>query len=116
MRKQSVVLIAVAAVAAFRIWVSRRAAGFSAVDPHEGIADDLMSAGYGEISVDPIETDLQSLLVLGELYVARYCGYIVTKPLFLFLNLAALAVERFKTRHRYRVIPLTLGATARKPV
>jgi hypothetical protein len=82
---------------------------------HEGITDDLEVAGYGDIAVEPIETDLHSLLVIGQLYLTRYFGYVMTKPLFLTLNSAALAAERLKTSHQLRIIPLTLGATARKP-
>lgn len=82
---------------------------------HEGIAEDLESAGFGTISVEPVETDLQALLVIGESYVARYFGHVVTKPLFLSLNSAALAADRLNPKHRLRLVPLTLGATARKP-
>jgi SAM-dependent methyltransferase len=82
---------------------------------HEGIAQDLAGAGFVDIAVEPIESDLQSLLVMNQAYLARHVGHVATKPLFLVLNLAALVVDRLKTDPGYRVVPLTLGVRARKP-
>jgi SAM-dependent methyltransferase len=79
----------------------------------EGIVEDLSSAGYQEISVDPIESDLQSLLVMNEIYLTRQLGWLVTKPLFLALNMAALAADAARRRHPYRVLPLTVGVVSR---
>jgi SAM-dependent methyltransferase len=75
----------------------------------EGIAEDLASVGYEQISVDPIESDLQSLVVINELYLTRQIGYVITKPLFLALNAAALAADKLRRQHSHRVIPLTIG-------
>ena len=82
---------------------------------HEGIAEDLVSAGYVDIVVEPIESDLQSLLVINQAYLARHLGHVATKPLFLFLNMAALIADRIKADPGYRAVPLTLGVMARKP-
>lgn len=81
---------------------------------HEGIAEDLAAMGFASVTAEPIETDLQSLVVMGEAYVARNLGYVWTKPLFLALNATALAVDRLKPSNNYRVLPLTIAATGRK--
>jgi SAM-dependent methyltransferase len=78
----------------------------------EGIAEDLAGVGYEAISVDPVETDLQSLVVINELYLTRQIGYVVTKPLFLAMNAAALAADALRPRHADRVLPLTIGVLA----
>ena len=75
----------------------------------EGIAEDLASVGYETIAVDPVETDLQSLVVINELYLTRQIGYVVTKPLFLAMNAAALAADALRPRRSGRVLPLTIG-------
>ncbi len=79
---------------------------------HQGISQDLTAAGFRDVSVDPVETDLSSLLVINELYVSRYLGYRVTKPLFLAANAIGIGLERLLPNHRFHVIPLTLGAIA----
>ncbi|HVZ71152.1 MAG TPA: methyltransferase domain-containing protein [Polyangia bacterium] len=80
---------------------------------HEGIKEDLLDCGFEDVTVDPVETDLHSLMVVNELYLARMFGYVVTKPLFLALNVAALAARRLRTP-QHRIVPLTLGVTARR--
>jgi SAM-dependent methyltransferase len=82
---------------------------------HEGIFEDLVSTGFSNVVVEPIESDLHSLLVMNEAFIARHLGHVATKPIFLALNLAALVGERLEVTNRHRVVPLTLGATARKP-
>ncbi len=82
---------------------------------HEGITEDLKTTGYAGITAEAIETDLHSLIVIGELYLSRYWGYVFTKPLFLTLNAMARALARLKPYHAHRLLPLTLGVTAHKP-
>jgi SAM-dependent methyltransferase len=82
---------------------------------HEGIAEDMAATGFADIVAEPLETDLQALAVINELYLARHWGYVVTKPLFLAANMAALAATRLRRRHPTQVLPLTLGVTAVKP-
>jgi SAM-dependent methyltransferase len=79
----------------------------------EGIAEELASVGFQQIAVDPIETDLQSLIVINELYLTRQIGYVITKPLFLVLNAAALAADKLRRQHPHRVLPLTIGVVGR---
>jgi len=81
---------------------------------HEGIEEDLKVAGFVNVAAEPVETDLQSLAVLGESYVARNLGYVWTKPLFLAMNVTALAVDRLMPSGNSRVLPLTIAASARK--
>jgi len=80
----------------------------------EGITEDLQDCGYADVVAEPIETDLHSLLVVNELFVSRHLGYVATKPLFLALNLAALAAAKLKAP-AHRILPLTLGVVARRP-
>jgi len=81
---------------------------------HEGIVEDLAATGFEDVSAEPIETDLQSLVVMGGTYVGRNLGYFWTKPLFLAMNATALAVDLLKPSNNYRVLPLTIAATGRK--
>jgi SAM-dependent methyltransferase len=81
---------------------------------HEGIAEDLKVAGFLNVAAEPIETDLQSLAVLGESHVSRILGYVWTKPLFLAMNVTALAVDRLMPSGNFRVLPLSIAARARK--
>jgi SAM-dependent methyltransferase len=81
---------------------------------HEGIAEDLKVADFVNVVAEPIETDLQSLAVLGESHLARNLGYVWTKPLFLAMNMTALAVDRLMPSGNFRVMPLTIAARARK--
>jgi SAM-dependent methyltransferase len=81
---------------------------------HEGICEDLASAGFVDVTAEPVESDLHSLMVMNEAYIARHWGYVATKPLFLALNIAGLVLQRLRTPPSHRLIPLTIGVIARK--
>jgi SAM-dependent methyltransferase len=58
----------------------------------EGICTDLGRAGFSDISIAPVETQLESIVTLGSLIVARWAGYFWTKPAFGIANLIVRAL------------------------
>lgn len=81
----------------------------------DGIAEDLTLAGFRDIETEAVESDLESLLVITEGYISRQLGLLWTKPLFLGLNTAALALGGLKRSHEFHMLPLTIAAAAKNP-
>ena len=74
----------------------------------EGLRMDLEIAGFQVLKTENVEGDLPSLLTIIEIYLASIWGYVLTKPLFLVMNLFG-----WTLRHtRKTTLPLTVGAFA----
>lgn len=53
----------------------------------EGLRVDLEISGFHVLKTEKVESDLISLLTILEIYIATIWGYVLTKPLFLVMNL-----------------------------
>lgn len=76
-----------------------------------GLRQDLEIAGFEVDKTENVEADLPSLLTITELYLASVGGYVLTKPLFLLMNL----VGWFFRNSKKTTLPLTVGALAHVP-
>lgn len=77
----------------------------------EGLRIDLEISGFEVLKTENVEGDFPSLLTILEIYIASICGYVVTKPLFLIMNLFGWMLRHTKKG----TLPLTVGAFAQVP-
>jgi SAM-dependent methyltransferase len=77
----------------------------------EGLRYDLAQNGFMDPEVEGVESDFLTLLTLCELYLAGKLGYVITKPVFLGMNI--LGFIRLPDRGS---LPLTNGALCVKPL
>ena len=75
----------------------------------EGLRLDLEIAGFQVMKTENVEGDLASLLTIIEIYLASIWGYVLTKPLFLVMNLFGWMLRNTKKT----TLPLTVGAFAK---
>jgi SAM-dependent methyltransferase len=78
---------------------------------HEGLKFDLEKCGFTILKTEAIESDFLSILTICELYLARKFGYVVTKPIFLGMNILGL----LGCHQEKGLIPLTNGVVCLKP-
>jgi SAM-dependent methyltransferase len=78
---------------------------------NEGLKFDLEQAGFTSLMVEAVESDFLSVLSMCELYLAAKLGYVITKPVFLGLNVLGF----LRWPRGQGLIPLTNGALCSKP-